>query len=190
MAAIRRNREIKRRCPDFRPIRRILRGLGARASPPKTQVDTYYRLPNGPGRLPPNEGYLPAETGQGPRRLKLRVERGKRQLIYYTDVYADGLRAVRYVIADAADPKMRALLDSALGVSVVVRKRREVWRLPRVLFNLDRIESVGQVFETEVMLRPGEDSDERLNAYLTLFAPHLGEPIDASNEDLVLALAR
>lgn len=176
MDPFRRNREIKRYCPDFRPIRRILRQLGASPSRPKTQVDTYYRLPD--------------EPGQGNRRLKLRVEPGKRQLIYYADEYANGLRSVNYAIADAADPQLQALLESALGVSVVVRKRREVWRLPGVLFNLDRIDAVGPVFETEVIVAPGEDGDERIDAYLALFASHLGSPIEASNEDLLLAQAR
>ena len=72
----------------------------------------------------------------------------------------------------------------------MIRKLREVWRLPRVLFNLDQIESVGQVFETEVIVAPGEAGDKRIAGYLALFAPHLGTPIEASNEDLVLAQAR
>ena len=165
MAEWRRNREIKRYCPDFRPIRRILRAIGAQRLAVKRQTDTYYRVPVG--------------------RLKLREEGGRRSLIAYADSYDGGLRAVRYRIADAQDAAVGPLLAEALGVSAVVRKRREVWREGRVLFNLDRIEGVGQVFETEVELRKGEDSQAETERLLSLAAPHLGDPIEASNEDLL-----
>ena len=106
------NRELKHYCPDFRPVRRALRALGARREPPRTQVDTYYRLPPQPGQR---------------WRLKLRVERGRRTLVHYADAYDAGVRSVRYALADVPDPAVGRMLASALGVSVVVRKRREQW---------------------------------------------------------------
>ena len=161
----RRNREIKRYCPDFRPVRRVLRAIGAQRVGAKRQTDVYYRVPVG--------------------RLKLREEGGRRSLIAYADAYSGGLRAVRYRVADAQDRAIGALLAEALGVSAVVRKRREVWRKGRVLFNLDRIEGVGQVFEAEVKLAEGDDGEAETERLLALLAAHLGDLIEGSNEDLV-----
>ncbi|MBM3939974.1 MAG: class IV adenylate cyclase [SAR202 cluster bacterium] len=167
-----RNREIKRRCADFRPVRRQLRALGAVRDHVALQIDTLYRLPgrdkNGP-----------------PRRLKLRRERGTRRLIYYEDTYDEGLRAVRYQIVEVRDEAITRLLEAALGISTTVRKRRERWHLGNTLFNLDRVEGVGPVFEAEVVLGPDEDPDEHVRRYLTLFGPYLGEALETSNEELV-----
>ena len=164
------NRELKHYCPDFRPVRRALRALGARREPPRTQVDTYYRLPEQPG----------------PRwRLKLRVERGRRTLVHYADAYDAGVRSVRYALADVPDPAVGRMLASALGVSVVVRKRREQWHAPRTLFNLDTIDGVGNVFEAEVAADDQAEADALIARYKALFGAYLGPPVGASNEDLL-----
>ena len=165
-----RNHEIKRWCPDFRPIRRLLRGMGAERDPAKRQVDVYYRLPDY-GRE--NES----------RHLKLRTERGRRWLIAYEASYSGGLRNVRYRLVEVSADLGRAL-EAALGVSAVVRKRREVWREGRTRFNLDAVDGLGKIFEVEVVLAPGEPPGAAA-AYLALFEPYLGQPIDASNEELM-----
>ena len=164
------NSELKHYCPDFRPVRSALRELGARREPPRTQVDTYFRLPEQPG----------------PRwRLKLRVERGRRTLVHYADAYDAGVRSVRYALADVPDPAVGRMLAAALGVSVVVRKRREQWHAPRTLFNLDTIEGVGNVFEAEVAADDPAEADALIARYRTLFGPYLGPPVGTSNEDLL-----
>ena len=163
------NEEIKRYCADFRPVRRLLRQADARRVAIKRQVDTYFRLPvGGGGRF---------------ARMKLREERGKRELIAYADSYADGLRSVDYQVAPVGSDVGRMLAD-ALGVSVVVRKRRELWMLGQTRFHLDTIEGLGQVFETEVVVRRGQP-DESARRYLELLEPYLGARIDGSNEDLL-----
>ncbi len=180
------NRELKHYCPDFRPVRRALRALGARREPPRTQVDTYYRLPAQPGgRLPAQPGgQLPEQPG--PRwRLKLRVERGRRTLVHYADAYHAGVRSVRYALADVPDPAVGRMLAAALGVSVVVRKRREQWHAPRTLFNLDTIEGVGKVFEAEVAADDPAEADALIARYQALFGAYLGPSVGTSNEDLL-----
>ena len=167
------NQEIKCFCPDFRPVRRILRNLGAERVGRKTQTDTYFRLP-------------PDQSQAEFRRLKLRSERGRRQLIAYSDSYSAGFRDVRYRIVDGSRA-LGELLESTLGVSAVVRKRRERWTLGRTLFNLDTIDGIGTVFEAEVVLSNGGGADEA-GEYRRLFGPWLGAPILGSNEDLVSSL--
>ena len=63
---IRLNREIKAYCPDFKPVRSLLQGLEAVFIEVKHQTDFFYHLP-------------PDVNVAGTRRLKLRVEEGKRR---------------------------------------------------------------------------------------------------------------
>lgn len=160
------NQEIKCRCPDFRPVRRTLREIGAERLGVHRQVDTYLKLP----------------PGAGAKRLKLRREGNTVRLIAYSDTYADGLRHVEYYIGEASSG-LGYLLERALGVSAVVSKKREQWRKDSTLFNLDIVEGVGGVFEVEVIQGSGEGNG--VVGLYQLFAAHLGEPILGSNEDLV-----
>ena len=169
------NREIKAYCPDFAPVRAILREQSAEFVEVKDQVDHYYRIP-------------PADEDGGTRRLKLRVEKGKRTLIYYWDRHEAGARTSRYRLAEADDPRIGEMLETALGTRAVVRKQRELWRKDNAIFNLDRVEGVGQLLEVEVLAEDGCDIDAVAKEYRRLFAPCLGSYIIGSNEDLVSAI--
>ena len=169
------NREIKAYCPDFAPVRAILRGQSAEFIEVKEQVDHYYRLP-------------PADEAEGTRRLKLRVEKGKGTLIYYWDRHEAGARTSRYQLAEVDDPRIGEMLDAALGTRAVVRKQRELWRKDNVVFNLDRVDEVGQLLEVEVLAEDGCDIDALAKEYGRLFAACLGSYIIGSNEDLVSAV--
>jgi adenylate cyclase class IV len=163
------NLEIKRYCADFRPIRVVLRQLGARHVVTKRQVDTYFNVAS--------------DGSTRYRRLKIREQLRRAELIGYTDSYSGGLRDVDYQVIPV--PKnLKEVLIGALGVSVIVTKRRELWTLPRTLFNLDTIQGVGKVFEAEVMLSNGEVTD-KIRRYVELLESHLGERIEGSNEDLL-----
>ena len=163
------NIEIKRFCADFRPLRRMLKQLGAKHIATKRQTDTYFNLP--------------AEQEHRFKRLKLREEMGTAHLIGYADNYRGGLRDVDYDLVKV--PRAAGqLLEGALGVSAVVKKRRELWMLGSTRFHFDTIEGIGKVFEVEV---PSEGATRPDDAapYLRLFEPYLGERIDGSNEDLL-----
>ena len=171
------NREIKAYCPDFEPVRAILRTHGAEFVEVKEQVDKYYRLP-------------PADDAGGTRRLKLRAENGKGTLIYYWDRQEAGARTSRYQFAEANDPRLGEMLAVALGVRAVVRKQRELWRKDNVIFNLDTVERVGQILEVEVQDQEGCDSDAQVGEYRSLLGRCLNGYITGSNEDLVVAVTR
>jgi adenylate cyclase class IV len=163
------NLEIKRYCADFGPIRSVLGQIGARHVVTKRQVDTYFKLA--------------ADGSTRFRRLKIREQLRRAELVGYSDSYAGGLRDVDYEVIRV--PKsLKDVLVGALGVSAVVTKRRELWTLPRTLFNLDTVEGVGKVFEAEVVLSDGEPTDAA-QELLELFVPHLGDRIEGSNEDLL-----
>ena len=170
---LRLNRELKAYCDDFATVRRLLRDQGAVFVAVNEQVDHYYHLPAG-------------SANEETRRLKLRVEKGKRELIYYCDRQEAGGRTSRFQLSEADDPRMGEVLAAALGVRAVVRKQREFWLKDNVKFHLDTVEGVGRILEVEMQDADGCDIDTQLNEYRDLFAPCLGDYIFGSNEDLVI----
>jgi adenylate cyclase class IV len=132
-------------------------------------VDTYFNLPS--------DGLTRY------RRLKVREQLRRSELIGYTDCYSDGLREVDYQAISIAN-NLKDVLIGALGVSAIVSKRRELWTLPRTLFNLDTIDGIGKVFEAEVIQPRGEVTVE-IRSYLDLLERYLGDRIEGSNEDLL-----
>jgi adenylate cyclase class IV len=170
---VRLNREIKAFCPDFIPIRRVLRDLEAAFIEVKDQVDFFYHLP------------LNTDAA-GTRRLKLRLEEEKAELIYYYDRQERGARTSQFQLWEVTVAPLKEILDAALGVRVTVHKQREVWRKDNVVFNLDTVDDVGQVFEVEAQTLDQWDPDRQVQEYRRLFGPHLGQDIDGSNEDLVM----
>ena len=170
------NREIKAYCNDFAAVRKLLRNHGAALVEIKEQVDYYYRLPP------------ELEATDGTRRLKLRMEKGKGELIYYCKGGDRGTRTSRFQTAEANDPLMGDVLAAALGIRAVVRKQRELWVKDNVVFNLDTVDGVGQIFEVEVQAQDDCDIDLQITEYRRLFEPCLGDHIVGSNEDLVVAV--
>ena len=169
---LRLNRELKVYCNDFAIARQLLSDDGAVFVETKEQVDYYYRLP-------------PDTAADGNRRLKLRIEDRRRELIYYCEGQESGERTSRFQFAAADDPMKETDLAAALGVRVIVRKQRELWRKDNVIFNLDNVDGVGQILEVEVQAQDGYDIDAQLAGYIRLFEPCLGDRIVGSNEDLV-----
>ena len=171
---LRLNREIKAFCSDFEPIRRLLQGSGAVFAEVKEQVDYFYRLPAN-------------DDKGGTRRLKLRTEKGNRQLIYYHDRQEGNARTSTFQLWEISDAQLQEVLKAALGIRAVVRKSREMWHRENVIFNLDTVEEVGQILEVEVQEEDGCDIESQVEEYKRLFEPYLGDYIEGSNEDLVVA---
>jgi adenylate cyclase class IV len=81
------------------------------------------------------------------------------------------------------------MLDTALGIRAIVRKQREHWRKENIVFNLDMVEDVGQIFEIEVLAEDGRDIEDQLAEHRIRLEPLLGPYIAGSNEDLVTPAA-
>ena len=170
------SREIKAYCPDFVPVRQLLRDLGAVLIGVKEQVDFFYHL-------------LTLGAEEEPRRLKLRVENGERRIIYYYDRQEKGTRTSHFQIWEVNDLQVKEMLDTALGIRAIVRKQREHWRKENIVFNLDMVEDVGQIFEIEVLAEDGRDIEDQLAEHRIRLEPLLGPYIAGSNEDLVTPAA-
>ena len=170
--SVRLNREIKAYCPDFAPVRQFLRDCGATFIEAKDQVDYYYHLPE-----------FGEEKEQ--RRLKLRVEGEKRELIYYQDYQEIDSRVSQFQLWQMPDHKVIEVLDAVLGNRVVVRKQRELWHKDNIKFNLDNVEGVGRIFELEAQEEDGRDTGAQVEEYRRHLVLYIGPYIACSNEDLV-----
>ncbi len=123
------NIELKAHCDDLGRLRAVCESLGAEGQDPERQVDTYFNVSHG--------------------RLKFRelLEAGA-ELIYYVRDDVAGVRESHYKLYPVEDPEaLKAMLTAALGVSVVVAKRRETFVIGNVRIHLDKVQGLGGFVE-------------------------------------------
>src|SRR5262245_32987098 len=137
-APLRRNLELKARCPDLPAAREAALRLGARLTSTESQLDTFFRAAHG--------------------RLQLREIDGQPAvLIWYDRPDLDRPRGCDYFLVPAPDPALlKIALTAALGVRGAVRKRREVYLWHNVRAHLDEVEGLGRFLEFEAVLSPDE----------------------------------
>lgn len=133
----RRNIEIKVRLSvaDQQRIQKNLGGLVAATGDPSTDVDTYFRVPNG--------------------RLKLRVsnDADAGTLIYYERSNEAVSRLSHYRLVQIADAQaLHAALTAALGVLIIVTKRRTVAIHGSTRIHFDTVEGLGRFIELETVI--------------------------------------
>lgn len=137
-----RNVEIKARLRDLEHVAAIAGQLANTAPEVIVQEDVFF----------------PCETG----RLKLRIFNAQRaELIYYCRPDHAGPKTSTYQITPTSDPSgLRAALAEAYGVRAVVSKTRALLLVGRTRIHLDRVDSLGDFLELEVVL----DEDEPIAA--------------------------
>lgn len=165
------NFEIKARCknPDY--IRTVLRGEKAVFVGVDNQVDTYFNVSRG--------------------RLKLREGRIEKALIYYERVDEPGPKKSLVCLYRIGDPEaLRSLLEKALGVKIVVRKRREIYRVGNVKIHLDNVQGLGCFLEVEAMAEKGFLGEDVLRNqcehYLRIFGVRRENLVAESYSDMLL----
>ncbi len=133
------NVEIKARCANLPAMARAVAAAGAVLESRFEQVDTYFRVHSG--------------------RLKLRREEGAGDaLIYYRRPDDTTPKLSRYELVPVPHgQQIQFILEQALGIKTVVRKRRQLWRLDNIRIHLDDVEGLGSFIEFEVEVRPGRD---------------------------------
>lgn len=120
----------------------------------------------------------------GERRLKLRTIDGRRGavLVYYERQDIAGLKESDVVLYDVADPvPLKEILVRLLGIRVVVRKRREIYRYREVQVHLDEVEGLGRFLEFELPVVDTPEGIETGRARLAAMRNEFGIP----DEDLV-----
>jgi predicted adenylyl cyclase CyaB len=164
------NYEFKARVKSDVVVRAVLKRLRARYIGLDRQVDTYFRVPSG--------------------RLKIREGRIENALIFYQRT--DASRARRSKIEMMLLPprnSIRAILTAALGVLVMVDKRREIYFVGNVKIHLDRIRGLGKFVEVEAISRGASVAKAQAQAlkFQKLFAIKDSDIVPQSYSDLILA---
>jgi homotetrameric cytidine deaminase len=136
------NLELKAGDPDPEATAARCAGLGAVDHGVLDQRDTYFAGRHG--------------------RLKLREESGSgAELIAYRRADGAEPEASAFVRAPAGDPaRLLEALDAALGVTVVVVKRRRLFVWEDVRIHLDDVEGLGTFIELEAMVGTGLNSPD------------------------------
>lgn len=135
----RRNVELKASDPDPERSLAVCRSLGAEDHGELVQRDTYFPVPHGG--------------------LKLREQTpGSPHLIQFEREDRPEQRLSRYRVIGVDDgPATRAALSAALGVHVVVAKRRRLFLWRGVRIHLDQVEGLGTFVELEAVALPESD---------------------------------
>lgn len=171
------NLELKYFCPDFHPIRSLLKSMDAKKIAVKKQKDYFFRLPK-------------EQTSKVPARLKLRQENGTETLVFYRRPNFSDKAATNadIVLLSVKDKNLLPFLLHALGMKVVVEKTRELWRKGNIVFHLDIVKGVGGIFEIEVWAKPNTLAQDKIKfaRYRKKFLPHLSKVVRGSNENIVL----
>jgi homotetrameric cytidine deaminase len=136
------NVELKARDPDPEGTAARCQALGASDEGVLEQRDTYFAGRNG--------------------RLKLREQDGSgAELIAYRRPDATEPEQSTFIRAALEDPApLREALDSALGETVVVLKRRRLFMWEHVRIHLDDVEGLGTFIELEALVGPGLNDRE------------------------------
>jgi adenylate cyclase, class 2 len=165
------NIEIKARSDNQDAVREILRSRKADFKGTDYQIDTYFKVNNG--------------------RLKLREGKIENQLIYYQRENKEGPKQSDVVLFKT-DPEssVKEILTKALGVLVVVDKKREIYFIDNVKFHIDAVKDLGAFVEIEAIDNDGSIGQDKLleqcRFYLDLFNIDQKDLIAVSYSDLLL----
>ena len=154
------NIEIKARCDDLDAIRSILQDHDAECIGEDRQIDTYFCVAEG--------------------RLKLREGSIERSLIHYLRPDQAGPKPSTVTRYEPDAPgALKAVLSAALGIWVVVDKRREIYFIDNVKFHLDRVDGLGTFVEIEAIGQDTSADPEALHVQCQQYMERFGLSEDA-----------
>ena len=165
------NIEIKAKSKNQDKIREILKSKNANFKGTDHQIDTYFKVGFG--------------------RLKLREGNIENNLIHYNRENKEGPKQSDIILfKSASDSKLKELLTKALGILVVVDKKREIYFIDNVKFHVDTVKDLGTFVEIEAIDEDESIGKEKLleqcQFYLDLFQVPKEDLISVSYSDLLL----
>jgi adenylate cyclase class 2 len=166
------NVEIKARTKNTHAIRDFLLRAGAEFKGVDEQTDTYFNVPNG--------------------RLKLRQGNIENNLIFYHRQDQVGPKQSDFDLLPVADHGiLLKMLSNALGIKVVVQKKREIYYIGNVKFHLDALDGLGEFVEIEASNKtfpmPLQKLHEQCQAYMNEFGITWDDLVEVSYSDMLLA---
>lgn len=164
-------RDTKYFCENFTQIREILNQFQAQFITRKQQEDHIFKI------------YDP-QTQSNSKRIKIRIENEESLLVY---VYSRSNQEsnIEFEYYQVKDAQILPIFTSLYGQAITIKKAREVWSKDHVVFHLDTVEGVGNIFEIELLRSDTTPITVDLEGYKQLFEGYLLEKIEGSNEDLV-----
>lgn len=167
------NIEIKARSNNQAEIREILKSKNADFKGVDHQIDTYFKVNHG--------------------RLKLREGKIENHLIHYQREDKEGPKQSDVTLFNS-DPNssLKDILTKALGVLVVVDKKREIYFIDNVKFHIDVVVDLGTFVEIEAIDNDGTIGKDKLHEqcqfFLNLFKITQENLISVSYSDLLLQI--
>jgi len=161
-----RNLEIKVKFDDISLAERIAVEVGAELKDDFIQIDTYFKVGDG--------------------RLKMReFNTGGAELIFYrrdetSDKRWSDYRVLKVHNAD----ELKVLLSEALGVDVIVEKKRKVFLYKNARIHIDEVKELGNFIEFEV-IDDGGDVDGLMEFLIDKFSLRGSEFVKVSYSDLL-----
>jgi predicted adenylyl cyclase CyaB len=135
------------------------------------QKDTYFTVPCG--------------------RLKLREGSIENALIHYDRINIAGAKPSHVLLYQhQPDPSLKQILTTALGIKVIVEKRRKIYFIGNVKFHFDEVSGLGSFIEVEAIDSNGKleitSLQNQCRQYAQLFGIKDEDYIAASYSDLLL----
>ena len=166
-----RNIEIKLKSDDLPDVRERALIAGAKYEGALFQTDTFFRVASG--------------------RLKLREIKSKlAELIAYAREDVAGVKASDYVVSPVHDSASTLeALKRSCGVTVVVKKRRDLLLWRNVRIHLDRVEGLGNFVELESVVGEVDEAQatKNLDELIGLLALDQKDSIEVAYADLLSA---
>jgi predicted adenylyl cyclase CyaB len=165
------NIEIKASSKNHSGIRKILKSKNAEFKGVDHQVDIYFNVKSG--------------------RLKLREGNIENHLIHYNRENKSGPKQSDLILyKPAPGSNLKEILIKALGILVVVEKKREIYFIDNVKFHLDEVSGLGTFVEIEAIDLAGSIDKVRLFEqcyyYCKLFKIKNEDLVAESYSDLLL----
>jgi predicted adenylyl cyclase CyaB len=166
------NFEFKAKAADLNELEKRLQQKNPLFIGEDHQKDTYFQVPNG--------------------RLKLREGNIENALIHYERQNTANAKLSSVILYQhQPDASLKQILETALGVKVVVDKRRKIYFIDNVKFHFDQVEGLGSFVEVEAIDKDGsiglEKLQEQCHQYGQLFGIQDEDYISLSYSDLLLA---
>ena len=165
------NIEIKARCTNPEQIKAKLEAQQADFKGVDHQIDTYFHTREG--------------------RLKLREGNIENSLIFYQRNDQSGPKQSDVILYHAStDKNLKAALSAAIGVKVVVDKKRAIYFIENVKFHVDKVKGLGDFVEIEAIDMDGSIGLSRLREQCDYYMKLLEIPtenlLENSYSDMLL----
>ena len=169
------NFEFKARSKNNTELEQKLHRFKPRFAGEDDQCDTYFNVSSG--------------------RLKLREGNIENALIHYQRSDEAGAKQSDVLLYQHhLDPALKLVLTAALGVKVVVEKRRRILFVENVKFHFDHIAQLGDFVEVEAIDQDGSIGIEKLREQCLFYAGVFGiseeDCIAESYSDLILKMIK